>query len=127
MKFKTKEIEKSFEKVSSILKKIAVEMNEWSIFQDNTPIVITEAVTTLEHDNKVGRKSATHREGRAIDIRCNNWKPEKLADFLIYFDAKYRRYGAVVSGGSRKFVIAHGEGINLHIHVQIGRDIKEKR
>ncbi len=125
MKFKTKEIEKSFENVSSIIKRIALEMNDWSLQYDLESIVITEAFTTIEHDKAVGRKSSTHREGRAIDIRCNNWKPDKLADFLILFDAKYRRYGALVSGDQRKFVVAHGEGANLHIHVQIGRDIKE--
>lgn len=127
LKFKTKEIEESFKKVSPILQKIVLEMNNWSMTFDNSPIVITEAVTTLEHDKAVNRKSSTHREGRAVDIRCNDWKPEKLADFLILFDAKYRRYGAVVSEGKRRFVVAHGEGMNLHIHAQIGRDIKENK
>ena len=125
LKFKTKEIEKSFENVSSIIKRIAAEMNDWSLQYDLQPIVITEAFTTIEHDKAVGRKSSTHREGRAIDIRCNNWKPEKLADFLIFFDSKYRRYGALISNDQRRFVVAHGDGLNLHIHVQIGRDIKE--
>jgi len=127
MKYKTKELEQTFLKVNPILIKIAQEMDAWSLSYDKTEIVITEAHTTLEHDKKVGRTSATHREGRAIDIRCNDWKSEKLADFLVYFDAKYRRLGAVVKDGSRRFVIAHGEGMNLHIHVQIGRDIKNKR
>lgn len=127
MKYKTKDIEQLFLKINPVLIRVAQEMDDWSVKYDKNEIVITEAFTTLEHDKKVGRLSATHREGRAIDIRCNDWPNEKLADFLVYFDAKYRRYGAVAKDGSRRFVLAHGEGVNLHIHVQIGRDIKYKR
>jgi len=85
-----------------------------------TPCV-TETVTMPEEDKALGRKSTSHQEGRAFDLRTRDWNADQLAQFIGYFNAKYESLGALNSKGEVKFIVYHNSGHGDHFHVQFNR------
>ena len=87
--------------------------------------VMTESKTTEKQDKAVGRKHATHREGRAIDIRANHMEKELAEQVAVILTNWFNFCGAFSKGsGKRAVVVLHGEGDNRHFHIQVDRDFE---
>lgn len=84
--------------------------------------VITETVTTLKEDAQIGRKSVTHREGRAFDLRTRDWPRELIKEFETHFNAKFGRMGAVGQLTLQPTLLVwHDVGHGEHFHIQLSK------
>jgi hypothetical protein len=85
--------------------------------------LITSMIRTPHENKKVGGKSSTHETGRAFDLRCKDWSRDFISEFTAYFTRKYKGHGAVsATDGQEKLIVIHGEGENIHIHVQLNNN-----
>ena len=116
--YKTSEIEKRAEYLCNEVKNIMSACCGFILDAGIEP-VITETVTTHEEDLSVHRVSSTHREGRAFDMRCNNWPDDLKARFVEYIETLFGDYGAISKTGIKRIVYCHGEGLHQHMHVQV--------
>jgi hypothetical protein len=128
IEYKSKAIKDGMDHVHPVLIEIAREMDAWIERHLNIHLLISDSLSTLATDKRLGRVSATHREGRAFDVGgVSNWKKQDLTLFASYFSEKYKHLGALsTKGNTRNFLLAKDSGHGLHCHVQIGRDIVEK-
>lgn len=124
--FKDSYAEKGWLLLHPITKSICESMGKWSIAYDNTPITLTETLSTPSRDKKFKRVSPSHSQGRAVDIRTRDWSKKKLIDFMGYFSEKFKQYGYLNNAGIRKLMIYHDSGYGAHLHVSIGIDIVTK-
>lgn len=100
---------------------IMAEMVEWLSKKKVTPI-ITETVTTLTEDAQRRRRSATHREGRAFDIRTRDWPEPLIKEFEIFFNKKYGVKGAIAPVSLQPTLLLHHDtGLGDHFHVQFSK------
>ena len=94
---------------------IAVDMYLYCYKRD-IPYVITSTLSTELEDQKLKRRSSTHRTGRAFDLRSNHWDASFISEFMQYFEDKYKDVAAFSrSRGERALCIYHDN----HIHVQV--------
>jgi len=85
------------------------------------PVVISDAVTSLEEDQKLKRVSSTHREGRAFDLSTRGWSKDQIDECVRVFGFKYRPIAAVGEDGSPRLVYFHNAGTGDHLHFQVAR------
>ena len=85
------------------------------------PVVISDAVTTLEEDQKLARVSSTHREGRAFDISTRGWSKDLIDECVRVFGFKYRNIAALGQDGSPRLVYFHNAGTGDHLHFQVAK------
>jgi len=125
MNFKTKKAQEGFSLMHPVAQSLAVEMDEWAKEQE-VDLVFTATVSSLEEDKKLGRKSDTHRTGRAFDIRTSNLSEEFISAFIERFNMLYGdSIGAIGSNGLPKLIVYRPHGTGPHFHVQIRRGLKE--
>lgn len=94
-------------------------------YQEGMRFNVTSTVTTLEEDNKVHRKSSTHRTGRAFDLSLRGWSELEIKDFINYFNEKYKHIAAYSQlSGRNNLIIRHNSGYGDHLHVQINAKFK---
>ena len=74
-------------------------------------------LTSLMTDPVCGRGSTTHADGRAVDAHMNSWSKFHRERFSYRFNKKFKHVGAIKNGVSIPLYI-HGEGSNLHAHMQ---------
>lgn len=84
-------------------------------------ISITDAVTTLEEDEKLKRVSSTHREGRAFDLSTRGWSKDLIDECVRVFGFKYRNIAALGQDGSPRLVYFHNAGTGDHLHFQVAK------
>ena len=121
--FKTEYNKNGWTKVNKELTDVVFEISVWLFSNYRKDLMITETFTTLEEDNAVNRESASHREGRAIDIRNNDWTSWMKEKFVTEFSKYDDRLGAKsLSDGIRRFIVDKPHGTGSHYHLQIGRD-----
>lgn len=94
--------------------------------EQNIDLTITDGLSTHEQDIKLGRKSSTHREGRAFDFRAHNMSQKDQDKIWNFLYSNFNHYGAVVKDDvtgrlENKILVYHGEKENYHGHVQISR------
>ena len=75
-------------------------------------------ITSLMEDVP-GRKSTTHKTGRAFDARANTWDKRDAKALVEYFNTNYVKLGTAPKGRQPKVVVDHGEGANYHFHFQV--------
>lgn len=83
----------------------------------NFKFTITDATSTKEEDEKLGRKSTTHLEGRAIDVKYDN-DGHQLVSWITGTQQGLdwaKKYGVSI--------LPHGEGNNLHYHIQFSKAV----
>lgn len=124
IQFKDDYAKKGWDNLHPIIQSIAKSMGQWSMTYDNLPIVITDTLSTPSRDKKLKRISASHSEGRAIDIRTRDWSKQKLIDFMQYFSDKFKEYGYLNKEKVRKLMIHKNNP--PHLHACIGYDVVEK-
>jgi hypothetical protein len=86
-------------------------------------LVITETITTKEHDKKLGRVSDAHQYGIALDIRANNIDKRIVKELVGYINNRwfYKQFHYLSNSGVSRLAIDHGENENYHIHLQVNR------
>jgi hypothetical protein len=83
--------------------------------------IITGMLSDLDTDIKLKRVSASHREGRASDIRTKSWPEEFIAKFMSFIEAAHGKQGAISkSDGKRRIAVRH-VGTADHIHIQVSK------
>ncbi len=102
--------------------KIMYEMITWVFHVHEINPVITETVTTREEDKFLGRKSSTHNEGRAFDMRTRDWTKAQITQFREYFNKLYGHLGALTTKNEPILIVHHDAGHGPHFHVQFNRD-----
>lgn len=123
--FKTKFVEDGIDDMHQTISAIMWEMIDYVKDRGHTP-AITATFSTEELDKKLGRKSRTHREGRAFDLRT--WDlPEDLVTLMMdHFNTKYGYMGAVSYFTRRpKLIVHHDVGTGAHLHVQVSPNYLE--
>jgi hypothetical protein len=115
MKFKTKLVEERFKLCHPKLQEIMEDLSHFCEEADEE-LVITESMTTKKEDDKLSRKSDTHRTGRAVDLRVRDWDSIFLAEFIYYANSRHKHYGAEVNG-EKRFVVIKSD----HLHCQLNR------
>jgi hypothetical protein len=123
MRIKSKYTKDTWEKVSIGLRAVVLDMDHFLQKHFDYELTITEGFTTKEMDASVGRKHAVHREGRGVDIRTKDWNRQMFDAFVKEF-SWLDAFGAVSEGSNqRRALVFHGYGANVHLHLQIGRDV----
>lgn len=125
IKYKTPEIEAAAKDLDKKLFAILVEMG-WFCASRSLNFVLTETVTTKEHDRKLGRVSDSHNEGRAVDVRTREWPEAFTKAFVHDFQKKYGHLGAKSkSDGQRRFIVDKSKTNKPHLHIQLGAEFME--
>jgi hypothetical protein len=92
----------------------------WWCAKRNIDFVLTDLLSSLKRDKKLGRTSNSHRTARAADLRSRTFTDEQKEQFEDYFNDKYA-YLASISRSDLvpRLVVLHGEGDNEHFHIAI--------
>lgn len=119
IKFKTEKEKIEFDKVKSNLKFILLDMA--SYFNANGyDFVITDLLSEIQEDKKLKRVSASHREGRAADIRVKGIPEEFLKTFEEKFEKIYHNEAAIsLKTGQPNLILRHNIGAGDHLHIQV--------
>lgn len=121
IKFKTKKDESLFYKCHPFL---VMMVCDFALYwhESNRDMTITATLSTLEQDEKLGRVSSSHREGRAVDIRIKDVPKEFINEWYIWANKKYGNLGAFNKSGGQSLIVLHGTGENYHAHVQLNKN-----
>lgn len=85
------------------------------------PVVISDAVTSLDEDEALKRTSSTHREGRAFDLSTRGWAKENIDECVRVLGFKYRHLAALGADGNPRLVYFHNAGTGDHLHFQVAK------
>lgn len=103
---------------------VLASMSMWAK-SNHVPFIVTSVIRSKAENDALGSKSLTHVEGRAADISVKGWSATDVDLFERDWNANKLNtyYGAISSTDyTRKLVVVHGKGDNLHIHVQVKGD-----
>lgn len=121
MKYKFHKNRERISEMHSLILMIMMASWQWCE-ENNLPFVVTDTVSTQAEDFLLNRKSTTHLEGRAFDFSVKGWKAEDMGAYRAWAQERFKGLGAFVSLEKPDVVVDfHGEGENLHGHVQIHR------
>jgi hypothetical protein len=123
MKFKHEKDKELFLTLHPILIMMFSDMYYYAQLRHGVDLVVTDTVSTISEDIRLGRKSSSHRERRALDIRTKDIDVFIINDILEYINNKpeYKRYHYERQSGGRIFAYLHthkGEHIHAAIHSQ---------
>ncbi len=125
MRFKNKKDTELFSSLHPILIMIYADLNWYAKEKHGVSLVVTQTVSTLKEDMKYKRKSSSHRENRALDIRTLGLDVFVLKDIINYINEKeeYKKFHYLRRSGSRILAYFH-MGTAEHIHLAIHSDYK---
>jgi hypothetical protein len=93
----------------------------------NIPFVVTDTISTIKKDSKLGRISDSHRTMRAFDLRSKTFLPKQRIEFVSFFNEKYKDIASVsLSDNKPRLIVLHGTGENIHFHISIHSKFKIK-
>lgn len=121
--FKDEKDMKLFFLMHPLLQMIIMDGSWWA-YQRGLDYTITDTVSTIEQDKKLGRVSVSHSEKRAADLRSVNWAKSDKDDFKNYLSSKYGIHGAMSHSGKVKLVVLHDSGHGEHFHIQLHSKFK---
>lgn len=113
---------KKLEQITMIHPKLLMVLADmaWWCAKRNIDFVITDLLSSLKRDKKLGRRSNSHRTARAADIRSRTFSDDQKEEFVDYFNDKYAAIASVSrSDLTPRLVVLHGKGNNEHFHVSI--------
>lgn len=84
-------------------------------------LTITETITTAEDDARLGRTSASHQQGRAVDIRTKDIDIFIVEELVNYINTNpaYLKYHYISSKRKTKQLAYYHIGNAEHIHLAI--------
>lgn len=119
IKFKTDSEKTEFNKLQPNLKFIALDMASY-FNAAGYDFVITDVLSEIQEDRKLKRVSASHREGRAIDVRTYGIPEDFLKTFEDKFERIYKNEAAISSKtGEPNLIYYHDSGFGRHLHIQV--------
>ena len=122
IKFKNKRDVKLFSALHPVLIMIFADLYTYAYEKHGIKLTVTDTVSTKMRDKILKRKSAAHRQCRAIDIRTKDVDAFILSDLLEYINNKtdYKKYHYLSRSGEKRLAYYHGvAGKNEHIHLAI--------
>ena len=121
LNFKKEEDKMLFSLLHPALIMIYTDLHLYAWEKHRVNLVITQTVSTMEQDKKLGRVSSSHREHRAIDIRTKDLPILVVNDLVSYINTRwaYKKYHYLSNSGSRRLAYFH-HGSEQHIHLAIG-------
>ena len=121
MNFKHERDKMLFHEVHVVLQLIFADMNLYSFLNFNKQLVITDTVSTLSEDKRLGRVSSSHRQKRAIDISVKGISDKQVSELLDFINYKpeYREYHYLSNGGAYRLAYRHDSNNGDHIHLAI--------
>ena len=79
-------------------------------------------VITSMREDAPGRKTSTHKDGRAVDISVRGWNDFHIHSFMFKFKERFNNQGAYNKAGERRPIVYHKvKGSALHFHMQCQR------
>ena len=119
--FKSSKVEKRAQYLNPFAYTLMEVMIDW-LRQKGIEPIVTDTVSTVKEDFTLGRKSQTHREGRAFDIRTIGWGNGMIKDFQSVFNKLYGKHGAISKlSGEPHLILHHDTGSGPHMHVQLSK------
>lgn len=122
MKFKDQKTAIRFMYVHPMLSLIVADINLYCWNKFKRKITITSAVRTEQEDRKLGARSTTHQEGRAVDISVKGLDADQILEIEDYFESKYSGYGAYSASTMDENLIVYHVGTAPHLHIQLNRN-----
>lgn len=121
IKFKHRKDRKLFCSLHPVLLMIFSDLWYYAYDKHGVELTVTDTVSTERRDKRIGRKSSSHRDGRAIDIRTRDLDAFVMRDIMNYINEKeeYKKYHYVSYSGQERLAYYHfgtGEHIHLAIH-----------
>lgn len=120
--FKSKEIQLEWPGVKVTLQEILIDMRDYCLVWQ-MPFLITDLTSTEAEDIRLKRKSKTHRQGRAADLRCKFWPEWFILQFVDHFEEKYKKVAALSGQPLKLNLIERHVGTEDHLHVQIRSNV----
>ena len=121
MLFKTETIKSRLLDVNPLLIMIYADLYCRMFLKFGVKLVLTEAWTTKDEDAAVSRKSTSHFDKRALDIRSNNLTPVMIEFILDYLNnhPEFMKYAYLTRSGILRLAYYHDNGNGKHIHLSI--------
>lgn len=119
--FKDEQVRGEWDGIKPTLQDILSDMAAYCLLAQ-MPFVITDLTSTEAEDIKYKRKSVTHRQGRAADLRSTHWPEHFIEEFTEHFMEKYAKVAATNAKGKNVLIVRH-VGTADHLHVQIRRNV----
>jgi hypothetical protein len=121
MKFKHKKDERLFYSVHFALQLIIIDMNYFANTRFGKSLIITDTISTIEDDKRLGRVSASHVEKRAVDVSVRNLDEHEILQIHNYINSKpeYKKYHYLRSSGSKILAYRHNNSNGDHFHVAL--------
>lgn len=120
--FKSDEVQLEWTGIKPTLQAILIDMRDYCLTWQ-MPFIITDLTSTEAEDIALQRKSKTHRQGRAADIRCKFWPEWFCIQFETHFEDKYKKVAAMSGDPVKLNLIERHVGNEIHIHVQIRSNV----
>lgn len=113
-----KELKEEFKLLKPTAQRVAIHMAQYCV-ENGFRLIITDVMSDLTEDLKLGRVSASHREGRAFDFRIHGWSKEFKDKFETFFESYYATVAAVSKETGKPNLILYHNVKGLHGHCQI--------
>jgi len=78
-------------------------------------------VTGVLGEKGIKRKSKTHEEGRAIDIRTKDWSDGFAQQVEMWLNATFSTGAEFDDGRAMNVCVYHDSGYGRHLHIQVAR------
>lgn len=86
-------------------------------YNNTLPIVVSSMI-----DKAPGRKSQTHKEGRAIDLSVHGWPDLKIKEITKKLNREFKHLAAISASDKKpRAVVVHDSGSGVHFHLQVRR------
>ena len=119
IKFKQHNQENTLTLMHPLIVMIMFEMAAWCMTR-GIKFVVTDTISTLKKDKKLGRISDSHRTKRAFDLRSWTFLERELQEFIRHFNDKYASIASVSSSDNvSRLIVLHGEGDSIHMHIAL--------
>lgn len=118
IKFKDPKDMKLFFMLHPLLQVILTDGSWWA-YQRGLDYVITDTISSQEEDRRLKRRSTSHSQKRAADLRSRDWSYQDKQQFKEYLEGKYGAYGALSHAGKIRLVVLHDSGHGEHFHIQL--------
>lgn len=121
IEFKHERDEKMFLMLNPILIMIYADLYAYTLETHGVNLVVTDTISDVERDKKLGRTSAAHRNGIAIDVRTRNLDAFVVNDMIDYINNKsvYGKYKYLSRSGERRLAYWHNSGSGEHLHIAL--------
>lgn len=119
MKFKNADVASEYPRLRERMKIILRDAEDY-LRGYGHELYITDILSDALEDKKLKRVSRTHREGRAVDVRCHAFSKDFIIKMIEHFNLKYETWAAISrNSGMPNLIVWHDNGNGQHLHFQI--------